>query len=174
MVAPYPQPDGDISPEAERVMTSIIDIIRAVRNTRTQYNVASGRWIEVEVYGGELAPDITRYSQAIESLSRAKPIHIYDSRQGDTPSGNAHVQVLAESDVVIPMESVVDLAAERKRLHKEIAESQTEVSRLETMLNNEAFVTRAPSAVVDREREKLATARGKLERLQQQLDRIRA
>ena len=174
MVAPYPQSDGDISPQAERVITSIIDIIRAVRNTRAQYNVDSGRWIEVQVYGGELAADITRYSSAIQSLSRAKPLHIYDTRQGDTPPGNAHVQVLAESDVVIAMESMLDLDAERKRLQKEIAESQTEVSRLETMLDNEAFVTRAPPAVVDREREKLVTARGKLERLQQQLDRIRA
>jgi len=61
-----------------------------------------------------------------------------------------------------------DLGAERKRLEKEIAQSQTEVARLEVRLNDEAFLTKAPAAIVDKERDKMAVIKDKLERLKQQ------
>jgi len=73
--------------------------------------------------------------------------------------------VLKETEVVIPMENMVNLEAERKRLQKEIERSQAEVARLEARLKDRAFLTKAPAAVIDKECHKLATARDKLERL---------
>ena len=80
--------------------------------------------------------------------------------------------MLKETEVVIPMESMVDLEAERKRLQKEIEQSQAEVTRLEVRLNDRAFLTKAPVAVVDKERDKLDVVKDKLERLKQQLTRL--
>ena len=80
--------------------------------------------------------------------------------------------MLKETEVVIPMESMVDLAAERKRLEKEIEQNQAEAGRLEARLNNRDFLTKAPAAVVDKEREKLGVLKDKLERLQQELTRL--
>ena len=173
MVALYPEADAKaLDPEAERLMETIIEIVRSIRNTRTQYNVESGRWIEAQVYAGQMIPAITPYSEAIETLVRARPLTFLDTR-GESPTGeNAVVLVLREVEIVIPMESMIDLEAERKRLEKEIEQNQAEVMRLEARLNNKDFLAKAPAAVIDKERDKLGIVGGKLERLKQQLARL--
>ncbi len=173
MVAPYPEADAKaVDAEAERIMESVIEIIRSVRDTRAQYNVESSKWIEAQIYGGKLTPAISPYSQAFQTLARAKPVTFMDTREESPPSKNALVLVLKETEVVIPMESMVNLEAERKRLNKEIGQSQAEVVRLETRLNDRAFLTKAPAAVVDKERDKLGVVKDKLARLKQQLIRF--
>jgi valyl-tRNA synthetase len=77
--------------------------------------------------------------------------------------------VLKETEVVIPMESMVDLEAERKRLQQEIEQIESAVARLESRLKDRAFLTKAPAAVVEKERTKLGERKNKLERLKQQL-----
>jgi len=72
------------------------------------------------------------------------------------------------------MESMVGLQAERKRLEQEIEQSQAGVARLEAKLEDRAFLTKAPPEVVDKERDKLAERKDKLERLKQQLTRFQA
>ena len=61
---------------------------------------------------------------------------------------------------------------ERKRLQKEIEQEQARVTRLEARLKDRAFLTRAPKAVIEKERQKLYTLTDKLERLKQQLNRF--
>lgn len=80
--------------------------------------------------------------------------------------------MLKESEVIIPMASMVDLEAERKRLQKEIEEAQAEVARLEARFRDKAFLRKAPAVVVDSERDKLAVRKDKLERLKQGLDKL--
>ena len=166
MIAAYPEAEDEaIDLEAERVMESVVEIMRSIRNARAQYKVESTRWVEVQIYGGELTPAIVPYSQAIQALARAKPITFLDKRQESSPTENVLVLVLKETEVIIPMESMVDLEAERKRLQREIEQSQTGVAQLEARLKDQAFLTRAPAAVVDKERQKLAAIKDKLERL---------
>jgi len=172
MVAAYPEAETKaIDPPAERVMESIIEIIHSIRNIRAQYKVESSKWIEAWVYAGELTPAITPYSLTIETLARARPVTFLGSREA-TKNENTVALVLKESEVVIPMESMVDLEAERKRLQKEIEEAQTEVARLEARLKDKAFLSKAPPAVVEKERQKLATSKDKRERLKQGLDKL--
>ncbi len=171
IVAAYPEADETaINPQAERIMESVIEIIRSIRNTRAQYNVESTRWIEAQVYAGKLKTAIAAYTQAIQTLAKAKPV-ICDERQGK-PQENALVLVLKGAEVVIPMESMFDLEAEKKRSEKEIGQIQADVTRLETMLSNQAFLAKAPTTVVDKERAKLAAKKDKLERLKQYLDQL--
>jgi len=171
MVSAYPAADETaIDPQAEQVMECIIEIIHSIRNARAQYKVESTKWIEAQVYGGELTSAITPYSETIQTLARARPVTFLEERQGNPPGENALTLVLKQAEVVIPMESMIDLKAERKRLQKEIEQSQAEVARLEAMLKDKAFLTRAPAAVVSKERQKLDTLTDKLERLKQQLN----
>ncbi|MBI2329691.1 MAG: valine--tRNA ligase [Chloroflexi bacterium] len=170
MVAPYPEADAQaVDPEAERVMEAVRAIIRSIRNPRDQYNVESHRWVEAQIYAGRLTPAITPYSQAIETLARARPVTILGNREESPPGENSVVAVLKETEVVIPMESMVDLEGERQRLEKEIEQSQAEASRLEARLNNSDFLAKAPAAVIAKERDKLGIVRDKLERLRQQV-----
>jgi len=170
MVAAYPEADATaIDPEAELVMEAMIEIIHAIRNTRAQYKVANTRWIEAQIYADELAPAIIPYSETVQTLARARPITFLPKRQEGAQGENALVLVLKAAEVVIPMSSMFDLEAERKRLQKEIGQVQAEIARLKARLNDQAFLTKAPAAVIEKERQKLTTADDKLERLKQQL-----
>ena len=73
--------------------------------------------------------------------------------------------------MVIPMESLVDMAAEKKRLEKEIAQIEAEVARLEPRLKDESFLAKAPPAVVEKERQKLHSLTDKLGRLKQEIQK---
>jgi len=170
MTATYPEADATaIDPQAERVMAAIIEIIRSIRNTRAQYKVESGRWIEAQIYADKLTSDIIPYSEAIQTLARAKPVTFLNSRAKGASRENALALVLEESEVTIPMASMFDLEAERKRLNKEIEQTKAEISRLESRLSDQAFLSKAPAAVVDKERQKLHTLADRLERLKQQI-----
>ncbi|UCC90961.1 MAG: class I tRNA ligase family protein, partial [Dehalococcoidia bacterium] len=172
IVAPYPEArEITTDPESERVMESIIEIIHSIRNARAQYKVETTRWVEAQIYSGKLTPAIAPYSQTIQTLARARPITLLDSRQETPPQKNALVLVLKETEIVIPMESMVNLEAEKKRLQKEMEQSQAEVAQLEARLKDREFLTKAPPAVVNKEQNKLAERKAKLERLKQQLSR---
>ena len=173
MVAPYPEAEASAGdPEAERIMATIIEIIRAVRNARTEYKVPASQWVEVRIYGGELAPSIIPYQSVIETLARVKSLVVQKTRRSRAKNENALVSVLSEVEVVIPMASVIDMEEEKRRLQGEIVQIQTEITRLETRLQDNAFLTRAPVAVVNKERDRLAVVVDKLARLEQELARL--
>jgi len=170
MVAPYPEADRSaIDHQAEQIMETIVEIVRAIRNARAQYDVESSKWIEVQIYAGKLTPSITPHSEAIQTLARAKPITFLNKRRKGPPDDKSIVLVLKKAEVVIPMENVVNLEAERKRLEKEIGQTQAEINRLETRLNDEAFLAKAPAAIVEKERQKLHNTTDKLARLKQKV-----
>ncbi|MBA7712498.1 hypothetical protein ES703_121475 [subsurface metagenome] len=134
-----------------------------------QYKVESTRWIEAEIYADKLTSAIAPYAETIQTLARVRPIAFLKKRKEEARDENALVLVLKESEVVIPMASMFDLEAERKRLQKEIAQSQAEMARLKARLEDKDFLAKAPAAVIDKERQKLYTLSDKLERLKQQL-----
>ena len=173
MIAAYPAADEKaVDPPAERVMEAVIEVIHAIRNARAEHKVESGRWVEAQVCAGELTPAIAVYSPAIETLAKARPVSFFKSREEVPPGDNVLALVLKSSEVVIPMESMVDLKAERKRLEQEIAQTGAEVARLEARLKDKAFLTKAPPAVVAKERDNLNARKDRLERLKQSLDRL--
>jgi len=155
MMAAYPEASETvIDPEVERVIEPLIEIVHSIRNARAQYKVESAKWIEAQVYAGSLASELERYTKTIEVLARAKPVTLFDSRLKDEEDKNALVLVLKDSEVVIPMESMVDLEAERARLQKEIKQNEAEIVRLEARLKDSDFLTKAPTSVIDKERQK--------------------
>ncbi|MCX6011417.1 MAG: valine--tRNA ligase [Chloroflexi bacterium] len=173
VIAAYPKADEKaVDPEAERIMEAIIEIIRAIRNARAEHKVESNKWIEARVFAGELNAAITPYAPAIQSLAKAKPVSFEKGRGEAQPNENVLALVLKSSEVIIPMESMVDLKAERKRLEGEIAQSQALIASLEERLRDKAFLSKAPAAVVAKEREKLAERKDKLERLRQRRDEL--
>ena len=170
MISAYPVADETaVDPGAEGVMGGIVDIIHSIRNARAQYKIASSRWLEAEIYTGELTPTMAAYQETIQTLARVKPATFCDKRLEGQPGEDALALILKQADVVIPMAGIVDLAAERKRLQKEIEQIQSEVTRLQALLGDKTFLAKAPAAVVEKERQKLNTLTDKLARLKQQL-----
>jgi valyl-tRNA synthetase len=175
MIAPYPEADaGNIDTGAEQVMETVVDIIRTIRNTRSEHNVESGVWVEAQLYAGELTADVAAYLAAIETLARARPVTFLEKRRESRKGENVLVFVLKEAEVAIPMESMVDMTAERTRLQKEIDQNEAEMGRLEIRLQDFKFTSRAPAVVVEKERNKLTVIKDKLERLNQELQRLQS
>jgi valyl-tRNA synthetase len=174
MVATYPEADKTVlDPVAEDEVEAIIEIIRSIRNIRAQYKVESARWIEAQIHtDSSLRQAITPYAEAVKTLARANPITFPEGGLGAKAGDNKLVLTLTKATVVIPMESMFDLEAEKKRIQKEIEQSQAEVARLETRLEDQSFLTKAPAAVIEKERQKLYTLTDKLEKLKQQSARF--
>ena len=174
MIAAYPAGDEkDIDPEAERIIESLIDIVHSIRNARAEHKVESNKLIEAHVYAGELAPALKPYYQTIQTLAQAKPLELMNTRHQGGSDDNDLVLVLKDTEVVIPLSSMVDMEAEKARLLKESAEIKANVDRLEVRLNDQVFISKAPPAVVQKERDRLNEGKDKLQRLQQQLEKYK-
>ncbi len=174
MIAAYPESvDKMLDPAAESELEVVTEIIRAIRNVRAQYKVESSRWIEVKIHtGSSRLAAVSRYVEPIKSLARANPVTFQEGEPGDKAGDNTLVLPLAQATVVIPMASMFDLEAEKQKLEKEMNQTQAEVSRLETRLKDDAFLTRAPEMVIEKERQKLYTLKDKLEKLKLQSSRL--
>ncbi len=139
-------------PEEEVAMERVIDAIRAIRARRAEMNVPPSRKAKVTI--------VTNYPEAFgeavypffERLASAQSVELCDSYSDDTA-----VRIITDSAAIyMPLADIIDFEAEKKRLGTELDKVNGEIARLEGKLSNESFTSRAPAAVVDAEREKLA------------------
>jgi len=173
MIAPYPPADDKaFAPEAERVMDSVIEIIRSIRNVRAQYKVKPTRWIEARVYADELLSGLVTQANIIETLAKVRPLTIRSRQKREPAKDKALVLVLKEAEVVLPLAGMVDRLAEEQRLIKESEEIKGRIAQLEARLRDNAFLSKAPSQVIERENQKLAMLKDKLKRLHQELSQL--
>jgi valyl-tRNA synthetase len=107
----------------------------------------------------------------VESLARVYPLAIlaWSERRA---SKEASVIVLPQAEIVLPWASAANLKEERARLMKEIELSQTRIMQLETRLRDNAFLTKAPAEVIEKEKQKLRLHQVKLEKLEQELSQL--
>ena len=173
MIASYPVANTSaFDAEAERVMESVIEIIRSIRNARAEHKVAAAKWIEAHIYTDKLQLAIASKSAIIEALARARPVAVLSRDQRQSGVEKAVVQVLKEAEVVLPWAGMVDLSAERQRLEKEISFAREQVARLERRLRDGTFTSKAPAIVVAKERDKFQEWKDKLHRLEQELAQL--
>ncbi len=100
------------------------------------------------------------------------PLAVLDGKHEKSEGDRNLVLVLRNAEVSLPLADMVDLDAERRRLEKDITNSENEIARLESQLQNSQFLSRAPCFIVEREQQKLDTAMDKLSRLREQLTRL--
>jgi valyl-tRNA synthetase len=173
MIAPYPFADDKaFAPEAERVMDSIIEIVRSIRNIRAQYKVKPSKWIEARVYTGELLSHLIPQTNMMEILAKTRPLTILDRRKRESTKDTDLVLVLKEAEVVVPLAGMVDRLAEEQRLTKESREIKERMAQLEARLSDKAFLNKAPSQIVEKEKQKLSMLEDKLKRLNQELSQL--
>jgi valyl-tRNA synthetase len=175
MVAPYPLADDKaFAPEAERVMESVIEVVRSIRNVRAQYKVRPDKWVEAWIYADELLSSLTTEAGVIETLAKVRPLTILGRQERRPSKDKALVLVLKEAEVVVPLAGVIDRLAEEQRLVKESEEIIARVAQLEARLKDGAFLSKAPAQVVAKEKEKLAVLEDKVRRLRQELSQLRS
>ena len=173
MIAPYPLADDkSFAPEAERVMDSVIEIIHSIRNARAQYKAKPGKWIEAQVYTGELLSGLVNEAHMIETLAKVCPLAILGRQERESTKGKVLVLVLKEAEVVLPLAGMVDQLAEEQRLLKEGEEIKGRIAQLNARLRDKAFLSKAPAQVIEKEKQKLAMLEDKLKRLHQELAQL--
>lgn len=155
----WPRPDEELDFAAEAAETGMLmEVLRAVRNIRAEKNVPPRQEIHAILISKD--PDVLRiFRENPAVLAHLAGISSMDLRSADEGIPAASVAaVFSGGQVFIPLEELIDLEQEIQRLRTEIDNRQNEVVRTEAKLRNEAFVSRAPEAVVNKEREKLALA----------------
>ncbi len=155
MLARWPQADhAFIDSEAEADMTLLIEMVRGIRTVRLEYNVDPGRRITAIVVPGTHKAILDRYRYVFARLCNVAEIELLPAG-ASAPTESASV-VVSDVTVYLPLAGLVDTAAECERLSKEQEKLQQQIEKTRGMLTNESFVSRAPAAVVERERGRLA------------------
>jgi len=173
MIAAYPMvSDKAFAPEAERVMDSVIEIIRSIRNVRAQYKTKLTKWIEARVYADELLSGLVTQANIIETLAKVHPLTILGRQKREPTKDEDLVLVLKETEVVIPLAGMLDRLAEEQRLMKESKEINEIIAQLEARLRDNAFLSKAPSPVIEREKQKLTKLEDRLNRLHHELSQL--
>ncbi len=173
MVASYPEFEPSrLDPQAEDEMSSLIQMIRAIRNARAQLRISSGQHLEAMVDANGLKSIVEEESQSISALARVNPLKILDDSGDRLPPGQAITLVVDPMVVMLPLGGVVDISAERERLGKELEECAANLGRVQDLLSNPGFASRAPEEVVEREQERLQSLQERQERLEEILAQL--
>ena len=125
----------------------------------------------LHIVGGdkEIADRVDRQEDTLKRLARVENISF-----GETiPKGSVQI-VLGDLTVALPLGEVIDVAEESARLQREIGKVQDEIDKLEAKLANENFVAKAPSHIVEAQREKKSEAQATKAKLEQALEKIDA
>ena len=172
IVAPYPETDPSlIDEQAEREVGAVVEIVRAIRGLRAEFRIQTAQPLEAIVDSPELGAVIEAEEGAIKALARVAPLTVAAPTPAAKP-GDRVLLVLASGTVTVPLGGLVDLGRERERLNGELEELDSNRIRLEGRLKDEQFLARAPEEVVERERQRLATAEERRTRITEILGRI--
>ncbi len=144
------------------------EMIRAIRNIRAEYKVQPGHPIPCTISAGRKMDVIKSQKQTFVSLAGIDPHAFTIVENPIQPSEDQITLVITPVEIALPLAGLVDLTAERERLEKELAEAESQIDRLKKLLGS-PFAQKAPSEVVAKEREKLASYRETAERIRQQL-----
>jgi valyl-tRNA synthetase len=154
--------DKDAIAEAEAMM----EIISGIRNIRSEAGVHPGAVVDVMVIPhSEKASAIFRDCGAyIKQMARVNEITML-SGDAAKPSGALSL-ILADLEVFVPVEGLVDVEGELARLAREEKKLSKEISRLDGKLSNQGFLSKAPAEVVQKERDRLAEAEARMEKIE--------
>ena len=165
IVAQWPEFRTDLAFKAEEsLMESVMNAIRSIRNRRAEMNVPPSKKAALFVVTSK--PQVfTEGEGFLQRLAYADQVTILDTE----PENLDGMVTIATSDakLYIPMGQLVDVAKELERVGKELEKARKNLASLEGKLSNEKFVSRAPEAVVNAEREKAAKARDLIAQLEQ-------
>ncbi|HLE13902.1 MAG TPA: valine--tRNA ligase [Anaerolineales bacterium] len=177
IVARWPQPEPEVAQDADSLVrfTLLQDIVRAIRNLRAEKNVRPGQRLPaILVCPPEIAEMLEEEKANLATLARLDAELLSIVPHGGTafPKPEGHITlVVGPVEVYLPLSGLVEAGEERARLEKDQAEVGAQIERLETLLSS-PFAEKAPAAVVQKEREKLAGYQETAAKLRAQLQAL--
>jgi valyl-tRNA synthetase len=169
-LAPWPSGEGLDDANAEAEIGWVVDLVGAIRSVRAEMNISPATQLPLVLAGAaaETKARAGRWAEFIKRLARLGDITFADA----APQGAVQLVVRGET-AALPLKGVIDLAAERARLQKEIAKVEADIKRVDAKLGNADFIARAPEEVVDGEREKREEAQARKGKLVEALERLK-
>lgn len=169
MIAEYPKAHTEwIDEQSEQTMQKLQALITAIRTIRSEMNVPPQKRAKVFIKAEE--PSVQQlvhdYRIFFEELAQASEVVV--GPRVERPK-NAPRMVLEWAEVFVPLEGLLDLKHERKRLHQELQEARAGLEATLRKLDNPEFLERAPDEVIEKEKRKAQEFREKVERLEQNL-----
>jgi len=170
MISKYPTKcDAFCLPEDEERMEKLIEVIRAIRNRRAEMNVPPSKKASLYIVSARADVFNEKSTKFFEKLASASTVE-YPAEYSDESA----VQLVTDAATVyIPMGDLVDFEKELARLNKEKEKTEGEILRIEKKLSNEGFVAKAPAAVIEGEKAKLAKYKDTLVSLEAAIQKIK-
>ncbi|MCY4549325.1 MAG: valine--tRNA ligase [Defluviicoccus sp.] len=166
-------PASLVRADAKAEMDWVVRAVSTVRGVRAEINVPPGARLGLVVRGAgaDTKARIERHDGLLRRLARLDNIVLGD----DAPLPEGAVQAVVDEAVfALPVGAVIDIAAEKSRLEKELGKLAGEIGKIDAKLANEKFVSRAPEAVVEEQRERRADLHRSRDRLSEAIDRLAA
>ena len=163
-VYPKAQPEK-IDEKAEAWVALLKESVDACRSLRGEMNISPATKVPL-IAAGDLV-QLQAYAPHLKALAKLAEVEIVT----DLPEADAPVALAGEFKLMLKIE--IDVAAEKERLGKEIARLEGEISKANSKLTNESFVARAPAAVVEQEKARVAEFSASLEKLKTQLQKLK-
>lgn len=173
IVAQWPEPIEDQGWEKEALdnFSLVMEIVRSVRNLRSEKQVKPGQKISAIFSCGEHLEMLKEQAQSLAALAHLDGDQLtFEESLDEKPEG--HVALVAGSiEIYLPLSELVDPAEERARLEKDLKEAQSQIERLEKLLGG-SFAEKAPEQVVKKERDKLAGFQETADKIKAQLEEL--
>mgnify|MGYP001355556481 FL=1 len=167
----YPAADSsmlDVGVEEE--MGRLMEVIRAVRNIRSELNVSPAKKVEVRLKGrGEALAFLQEHEEILLRLARAEKVVYKDPEYIPVQDATA---IVNDIEVCVPLAGLIDFDQEARRLRKEIDKAGTECTLVTSKLANEKFVTSAPADIVEAHRARKNSLEEKLSKLSRNLELV--
>ncbi len=174
LVQLFPEYSSDaIDTEAEQVIEWLKAVVVGIRTIRSENNIAPSKPLAVLFAKGDGSHREMAQSQH-DYLCKLARLESIDWLSDDAEAPAAATALAGDMEILIPMAGLIDKTVELERLDKEIDKLSNDIKRLSGKLNNENFVSKAPEAVVAKERAKLEEAESALSKLQTNRDQIEA
>jgi len=159
--------------EAEATMELLIEVISGIRNIRGEMGIAPGMSLDAVVYAAEAAVRSTAecHRDLIVNLARLKSLAVTDNPE--RPPASATAVAHGGAVIYVRLEGVIDFAREAERLEKDLGKVAKELSSLVRKLQNQDFLSKAPTDVVAKVRDQQQALLEKQQKLQATLDKIK-
>ena len=172
MMESYPTYDREnIDEEAEEHIEWLKGVILSIRNIRGEMDISPAKSINILLRNGSLTDKerMEIHKPYLQKLAKLKDISWLEDGHEAPASAT---QRFDELEILVPLEGLIDVDAERSRLMKEINKLLSGLKAVETKLNNKKFVNNAPSSIVIKEREKKNQISSTLESFETQLKNL--
>jgi valyl-tRNA synthetase len=164
----WPSYTGLSDDKAEAEIGWVIDLVTAIRSVRAEMNITAAIPVVLAGASAETRARAGRWSEFIKRLARVSDI----SSAAAPPQGSVQLVVRGET-AALPLKGVIDIAAERARLGKEMQKADADIARVDAKLNNPNFMARAPEEVVEEEKEKREEAVARKAKIAEALERLK-